>query len=330
MKKELLVALCAMGLVLGAVCAANAGVVTWKVLEDTAVAGKGPGANLRIGVPGCPGTSDDDDTTTGEVNKCNFTNATNCTVLSPPPPNPTNGSYSFGALEFGMAKSCLGGPHPGTTCSTNADCGTGGQCLDCTENPAGFDLYYYEGNIGNPNGNGTMTMCQEDGNAGSYSFTSFKIGASESGPGYGPACITLTAGGGPNTGSPCGPIGTLSNSTIDVSTKILACTFPAGTTDNAPNQGRAFDVNDAAPATTCGYSTADILCLLSRVKALQPTAKYAIITCADFNLPDPSNQPCLAGGRSLSRTVAWTADAANDCSTACGGGCMMDTAEEAE
>ena len=327
MKKELFVTLCAVGLILGAVCAANAGVVTWKILEDTAVAGKGPGLNGRIGVPACPGTSDDDDTATGENNKCNFSNVTNCSAGTTG--DPTNGSYSYGALEFVMAKSCLGGTTPGAPCATNADCAPG-QCLACADNPAGFDAYFYTGDIGIANGNGTMTMCQEDGNAGGYSFTSFKLGASEPGPGLGAGCLNLTPGGAPNSGSPCGPIETLVTSSVDLSTKILLCSTSVGQSDNVVSTGRAYDVNDATPTGQCGYSAADITCLLARVKARQPTAKYVLISCSDMTLPDPSTQPCLAGGRSVSVTVAWTADAANDCSTACGGGCMMDTAEEAE
>jgi hypothetical protein len=329
MKKELFVTLCAVGLILGAVCAANAGVVTWKILEDTAVAGKGPGLNGRIGVPACPGTSDDDDTATGENNKCNFSNVTNCSAGTTG--DPTNGSYSYGALEFVMANSCLYGPTPGKLCATNGECGTGGQCLACADNPAGFDAYFYTGDIGNANGNGTMTMCQEGGNAGSYSFTSFKLGASEPGPGLGAGCMNLTPGGAPNSGSPCGPIETLVTSSVDLSTKILACSIAVGQSDNVVSTGRAYDVNDATPTGQCGYSAADITCLLARVKARQPTAKYVLISCSDMTLPDPSTQPCLAGGRSVSVTVAWTADAANDCNAACGGGgCLMGTAEEAE
>jgi hypothetical protein len=320
MRNGLFVAMLAVGFLLGMVPVAGAGEVVWHVLEDPAVALAGPGADLVIGVPGCPGTADDDDTSTGENNKCNFTNLTNCAggTLD----DPTNGTYSYGALEFAMAKSCLGGSNTGGSCVDDGDC-PGGTCMECTANPSGFDSYYYAGDIGNANGNGTMTMCQEDG-ASSYEVSSFKLGGSEAQDGLGASCITLQPGG-PYTGSPCG-IGA-STSTISVKTSVGACLFEVGSIDNLISTGRAYDVNDASPAPVCGYSTADILCLLN-VAATSKGADYVLISCNDQTLPDPLSQTCLAGGRTVSVTVAWTTDDASDCTSACeGGGCVATTAE---
>ena len=77
------------------------------------------------------------------------------------------------------------------------------------------------------------------------------------------------------------------------------------------------------------YSTADILCLLSQAATLKG-ATYLQISCSDQVLPDPLEQACLAGGRTLSMIIGWTTDDASDCVSACesGGGCMAVTAEK--
>ena len=311
MRNGLMVTLFAACFLLGMVPVASAGVVVWHVLDDPAVVMAGPGPDGVIGWPGCPGTADDDDTTTTENNRCNFSNQMNCAAGTAV--DPTIGSYSYGSLEFNMAKSCDGGANPGIACTTDTDCAPDGTCTDCVDNPTAPELIYYSGDIGNANGNGTMTLCQE---SPTFSFTSFKLGTSESVPGMGPSCIVLKTPGGPYTGTPCGMSQT--TATVSLTTKIMNCLVPIGDVDDLVSTGHAYDVNDAAPAPECGYSTADILCLLSQAVALKG-AKYVMISCTDQTL-GASAMTCLSGAGSKSVTVAWTTDAAIDCVTACDGG----------
>jgi len=322
MKNLLLVTMIGACFLLGMAPAANAGVVTWYVLQDPLVALAGPGPNGVIGVPGCAGTADNDDTPSLENNKCNFSNKLNCAGGGLP--NPTVGSYSYGAPEFNMSKSCDGGSNAGGACTDDSQC-PGGTCMDCTGNPSGADLIYYEGDVGNSNGNGTMTLCQENGS--SFTFTSFKMGTSESVPGMGPACINLKTGG-TYTGSPCGLAQSVA--TVSLTTKIMNCAVPIGDTIGLVSNGRAYDVDDASPAAMCGYSSADILCLLNRAKTLNG-AKFLMISCTNQTL-GASTATCLTGADSNSVTVAWTANDASDCVSACGGGggCMAGTAESVE
>ena len=68
MKNGLVMALVLTAFLLGTVTLATAGTVTWTTLETTNPTGMGPGPDGVIGVPGCPGSADNDDTTTGEWN----------------------------------------------------------------------------------------------------------------------------------------------------------------------------------------------------------------------------------------------------------------------
>jgi len=315
MRKCLLMILVLSVFLLGTTTLTRAGVVTWTVLEGSLAAGRGPGADELIGVPGCSGVADNDDTTTGEENTCNLSNDLNCRTGS----TPLNGSYSYGVTEYVMAKSCLGGTNAGGSCLVAGDC-PGGTCTVCTDNP-GWDVYMFMGKVGGVNG--TMTVCQEGSVA---TTTAMKMGMSEPSAGLGPMCSTLSPGG-PYTADHCG-VDVLSTSTVDMTSKIFTCTTPVGTMDGISSTGRSLDVNDATPTPTCGYSAADIACFQTAAKAKGAT--YISIACSEQVMP-ASETVCITGATNKSVIISWTKDNPSDCTSACSsGGCLMSTAEEVE
>jgi len=314
MRNGLIMALVLTGFLLGMVTFAAAGVVTWTVLESSNPTGMGPGADGVIGVPGCPGTADNDDTTTGEWNTCNFDLTASCMTSG----SPTSGTYSYTATEYLQTKSCYGGANIGLPCNDDGDC-PDSQCATCVKT-AGWDLVLYIGDTGSAGGNGTMAMCQESGGA---TITSMKTGMSSPDPLAGPVCNNLGAGG-PFTTDGCG-VDVLFSYTVNTVTKAFNCLVPVGTMNGLTSQARVIDINDATPPATCGYSAADILCLQAEAPG---TATYLLIGCSNTTLPDPMQQMCVAGATAQSRVVYWTTDDASDCTSACGGsGCMAGTAE---
>jgi hypothetical protein len=317
MRNGLVIALVLTGFLLGTVTFATAGVVTWTVLESSNPAGMGPGPDGEIGVPGCPGTADNDDTTSGEWNTCNFDLTASCMTTG----SPTSGSYSYSATEYLYANTCYAGANIGLPCNDDTDC-PDSQCYPCVKNP-GWDLVLYMGDIGVTNANGTMTMCQEGGGA---TITSLKTGMSSPDPLAGPLCNKLDPAGGPYTTSACGVDVPISYS-IDTISSLRGgnCLIPVGGSGGLTTQARVIDINDATPTATCGYTAADILCLQAEAP---PTATYLLITCITATMPDPVPILCLSGAQIEAREVYWTADNASDCTSACGGsGCMAGTAE---
>ena len=101
MRKEIFVALCAVGLLFGVVTLASATTVSWTIMQDASMAGKGPGTDLLLGTVG--------DSVAGQNNACNLSGAVNCASGG----TPGTGSWSFIALEMPLATSCNGGTDPG-------------------------------------------------------------------------------------------------------------------------------------------------------------------------------------------------------------------------
>jgi len=315
MRRNLLAVLVLAVFFLGTVTLASAEVVTWKVLESPLAAGRGPGPDGLIGVPGCVGLADNDDLVGGETNGCNLSNAANCGGGTP-----TNGSFSYGVTEYVMNNSCAGGTNAGKSCTLPVDC-PGGICSPCADNPTGWDAYMYMGKIGSAAG--TLTVCQEGGVA---KTTAMSMGMSDPGVGFGAMCSVLK--GGPYTSSACG-VGVTTTTTVSMTNKMTLCTLPVGDLDNVTSTGRSYDVDDTNPTAFCGYSTDDLKCLLAQAKA--QGAEYMSVACSyQENLP-PSPTPCVGGATSKSVIVSWTTGAPNDCISACPtGGCLMGAAENVE
>jgi hypothetical protein len=317
MRRGLITSLVLASFLLWTATFAAAGTVVWTTLQSANPTGNGPGPDGVIGVPGCPGSGDDDDTTTGEWNTCNFDTSNACMTSG----SPSSGSYSFSATEYLYEKTCYGGTNIGRPCTDDGQC-PGSNCFTCADNPSGWDMVLYLGNIGNQNGNGTMTVTQEDNVA---TITSLKTGTTSPDPLAGPLCMNLDPAGAPYTTSACGVDVQFSYSLTTVS-KAFNCAVPIGTSSGVTTQARVIDITDATPTPTCGYSAADILCLRAEAP---PTATYLLITCADQVMPDPLPILCLSGATVQSRQVYWTADDASDCEGG-GGGCMADTALKVE
>ncbi|MBM3303201.1 MAG: hypothetical protein FJY85_25055, partial [Deltaproteobacteria bacterium] len=107
MKKQLVLTLCIVGLILGSATLADAGKFTWTVLTHSDAATKGPGADWLVGSGSDP------------TDNCNFNPVKTCSSGTAP----TIGSYSYTWLDGPQTKSCALGTNQGKTCDTNADCG---------------------------------------------------------------------------------------------------------------------------------------------------------------------------------------------------------------
>ena len=326
MRKEILVTLCVVGLLVGWVSMASATTVTWKLLQDSSMTGKGPGLDGRLGTT--------DDTTTGQNNNCNMNNLANCMSTG----SPSNGSYSHVALELPQLKSCTLG-NDGAPCSTNGDC-LGGICKDCPDVPGGgtgltWDTISYMGNIGTALGNGTMTACQENG---VFSWKAINIGSTESvASGLGATCINIRTPAAPATG--CG-VGSW-NSTANIAFWV-GC-LPGGLggrIDGLSLQGQVWDVTDAAPvgATSCGYTggaSGQVKSLLTM--AASKGAAYLLVLCGNTAIPNDTTTTslCLRGASVWDNLVAYTSSNVNSCTDpnpgcVAPGGCAGGVAEAAE
>ncbi len=90
MKKEIMVAVLAIGFIFAGAISASAGSITWTMVETASMASHSPGADGRIG------TGDDG------VSLCNYSDASSCATAG----TPTTGAYGFSTLNFTMASSC--------------------------------------------------------------------------------------------------------------------------------------------------------------------------------------------------------------------------------
>ena len=343
MKKHLFSILSMAVLLLWGVTTASAATLTWKVLTHSSVAGSGPGPDKLIGTT--------DDTTSGEINKCNYSTAPNCAATG----NPTIGSYSYSAVEMdgNLTHACLGGSIAGqpckcsdltTPCTVDGDCpgalcapgdccpGMLGlaTCMTCVQNdPEGepfgppLDTYTYAGSA--QNASGTLTTCQEADPPGDtdppteFEIKAVEFAGSEPLPGFaalGDACMRLRSIGAPYLGSPCTGSGPIS-ATVDVETFIANCTIPAGSIDNIRLTGDIIDItnpNSPSPSTsTCGYTNSELVTIANQAIAADPNAKHLMIVCGETTFPPTSEVPCMRGGIAYVVWLLYTADDASQC-----------------
>ena len=305
MRNQVILAVFLTGLLLGSLSTVHAGVVSWTVMQDSSMAGKGPGADDLLGTTG--------DSTTGENNSCNMTGLAGCASGS----TPDTGTWSFVALELddALLKSCLGGPNAGESCTTNEEC-EGSYCVDCPQNEGAedpWDSYAYLGDVDIVSGQGTFTVCQEDGIT--FRYTGLRVGASESVPWVGSGCVNPTAGGGPNTSNHCGS-GAFT-STADVTFRVGACLDPGGRMENLELNGHIYPTDGSNGFNNCGYATDEIDSL--RAMAATQGGSFLLVMCGNGAIPDDqtTKAACLRGAQMRHVIVAFTADNADDCASPC-------------
>jgi len=287
---------------------ANAGVVSWTVMQDVSVSGMGPGPDDLIGTA--------DDTITGENNACNMTGLAGCASG----PTPDTGTWSFVALELddALLKSCSGGPNAGEPCTTNEEC-EGAYCIDCPQNEGTgdpWDAYAYLGDVDNAGGRGTFTICQEDGIT--FRYTGLWLGSSESIPWVGSGCVNPTSGGGPNTSNHCGS-GSFT-STADVTFKVGACLDPGGQIQNLELNGNIYPTAGSNGFNNCGYSTDEIDSL--RAMAALQGGTFLLVMCGNSTVPDEvtTKAACFRGAQTRHVIIAFTTGNVDDCVSPCSAG----------
>jgi hypothetical protein len=311
MKKEVFVALCAIGLLIVGVTSANAANVTWQILENPAMSGHGPGNDKAIGNTG--------DSTTGEQNNCNFNTGPDCASSG----TPYSGTYSYAYLQFQQNSSCVLGGNAGAACSSGGDCAST-VCVDCntTLGKQTWSYFAKNTNVKAGKGGGTITdlKCEN-----TTEFKAMAIGTSEavSGEGGG-GCITYEAW---NSGSGCGVGGVSSDfdgKLWSSSGSVEQCTFEAGTMPGLSLAGRIYGAT--ATVGICDYTPAEVQTIINYA-----SGNYLMITCGSGTMPDPIGSPCLADAPWYASIVAdTTGDVPTQCAASCGGSCMMGTAEDVE
>ncbi len=314
MKKEILVAFLAIGFIMAGALSASAGTVTWTIIETAGMAGKSPG------VDGLLGTADDG---TGAL--CNYDNATACAVTGAP----TTGTFSYAQLGFVQTSSCVVANvlNPGDPCTQNSDCGTIGICVDCNTGAGGAAQSFFARNpAGGSKGLGTMTadVCE-----GGFSWTNMAIGTSEVLGGTGGSCMTLTGGGGTNSGCAVGPMSTTFSMNLFTST-IPNCGFPAGSMPGLALAGGIIDAGAGATGSLCGYTVAELGGIIA--SAGLGAGSYMSVLCGSGTLPGDLQSACLRGASWATTMIAKTSSAVPTvCGDSCGGGgCMAGTAEGVE
>jgi len=302
MRKEIFVALCVIGLLVGGATLASATVVNWTIMQDASMAGAGPGADLLLGTS--------DDSSTGQNNACNLSGSADCTTGG----TPGTGSWSYIALELPQATSCNGGTDPGQGgCTTNADCGSGGICLTCPEVAgSAYDTFSYMGAIGCSLGNGTLKSCQENG---VFKWTELKIGSSESvAAGLGGTSINLNPIGS-SSGSATG-CGTGSDWTSQANIGFWVGCIPnvvGGKINGLNLNGRVYPATGTNSASNCGYNATQINSI--RATAATKGANYVLVMCGTTSIPNDTttSSACLRGGSVKNVLVATTANDASSC-----------------
>jgi hypothetical protein len=313
MRKEFLVALALIAFVFGTVGMANAGLIAWKILEDSAVAGDGPYSDNLVGHL----TDSSYPPDTYEKNRCNLTGLANCETLGAP----AVGSYSFVAMDLHQDKTCgylHDDPNGGKNCTDAGDCpGAELGCVDCTDDKVGwsngYDSYSYFGNTNAALGPGTFYTCQASGS--SFTYAGMNIGTSESVQGLGFGCLNLASTGGGGGTTPCGA--GLWSSNLNVDLKVALCLVTGGTIPGITLNGRVYKKGDTVTTAVCNYTTGEISTLLGKVPA---GGQYMLVACDNtLTLPayPTTKATCLAGANVYSRVSAWTANDMTDCSTPC-------------
>jgi hypothetical protein len=316
MKKEIMVAVLAIGFIFAGAISASAGTITWTMVETASMATHSPGADGRIG------TGDDG------VSLCNYSDASSCATTGAP----TTGAYGFSTLNFTMASSCAIAALPkvqGDPCSTNADCGPG-VCVDCNTPGRTGTTYFAKNPSGGSKGLGTMTASACDNG---FTYTNVAIGTSEVVGTGGGSCMTLTTGA-PQGNSGCsGAISTLTSMDLWVELPYVGtpCAFRAGQMPGLNLAGSVFSGATNPPATgTCGYTAAQVGAIMT--DAGVGAGQYLFITCGNGTLPGDLQSACLRGASWTAKLVGKTsAVVPTSCGEACSsGGCMAGTAEDVE
>jgi len=326
MKKGLITLLCVAAMMLWAVTAANAGVLTWTVLEHSSVAGNGPGADGVIGTA--------DDTSSGENNSCNFSVGKNCAAGG----TPSVGTYSFSALEYTNPTwySCLditAGPYAGApcvcaepagqpcqsdaqcesgTCAGAGDCCPGivNICTACTDNPSGYDSYSYFGSDASLGPAPHLTTCQAY-TTNNVQTTAYQVATSESIAGSGGACLKLSPGG-PYLQTPCG-VGAISSGNLDVDVYIGGCVLKGTTIQNISYTGRIVDMDAIVAVSECGYTYAETVAMVNNARSVDPSAQYLLVICGSTTIPMDSKTACLRGADADFVLITYTSDDVTSC-----------------
>jgi hypothetical protein len=303
MKKEMLVALLAVGFVFAGVLSASAAV--WTIVEDASY------ANNSRGADGILCTADD-----GSTAKCNMDNVVDCANVG----NPSKGSCSFAQLTFQMASSCAAG-NTGQSCTTNTDCGASiTPCIACSPNPG--VTYFGQHAAGGTKSRGTFTAknCENSGD-----ITAVSIGTSEVVTNVGGSCMTLAAA---NSSVGCQPGAGTESVNYDLrlwTNTIPGCNFNAGLMPGLALAGQLMPVG--APVAACGYSTGEI----SNIVSTAGLTGYLSVMCGSGTLPTDLATVCIAGAPWQSTIVASTAvDITATCPAACPTGCTGAAAEGVE
>jgi len=318
MRKEVLVALCAIGLILGVASMANATTVTWRVLTAIDLAGAGPGTDTVNPIVAGNSTlhevaiGDGADSTTGQNNSCNLRGQASCGTMA----TPGIGSYSLIALEMPQTASCAGGDNAGDPCTDlvgSSDCpgttplGIPAFCQSCPDDPTSWDTFSYMGAIGNASG--TLKACQENNTQSRW--TAISLGSSESIPtGFGATCVVLRTSPS-SSATNCGLGAFSSSANIKFA---LGCidALGAGQIDNLALNGRIYDKTDPAPAPVCNYTSGEIQTILGKIPS---ASTYGLIMCGATSIPNDSSTTsvCLRGATVWDMVVAHTAANVTNC-----------------
>jgi hypothetical protein len=268
MKKEILVVFLSIGFFFAGPVSANAGNVTWTIVEDASFAGQSPGADGRL----C--TSDD-----GATN-CNMDPVANCATSG----SPTKGSCSYAELTFKMASSCFLG-NTGQSCTTNSDCGSHlHPCIPCSPNP-GYSYFGLNASGGTKGaGNYTALHCDNQ-----FDVTKVAIGTSEVVSQLGGGCMTLDTF---NSSSGCS-VGSVSmNYDADLwMTMGDPCDYALGTMPGLNLSGRIMATTSTAAA--CGYTTTQLNSIVST--AGLGAGDYLAVLCGSGTLPTDLESVCIPG-----------------------------------
>jgi hypothetical protein len=298
MKKEMLVALLAIGFIFAGVVSASAASVTWTLVESAGFAGQSAGPDGKV----CTA----DDLTTN----CNLDPVKFCATAG----SPTKGACSFAKLTFQMASSCTLA-NDGQACTGNGDCG-GGVCVPCSPNP-GITYFGNTGAWGGTKGVGTYKAltCESQ-----YDITQVAIGTSEVIGAVGGSCMTLDKF---NSSSGCGVGASSTSYDVDLWTSTTgSCGFPAGPMPGLNLSGRIMATT--ATAAACGYTTGE----LNSIVSTAGLSGYLSVLCGSGTLPTSLQAVCIAGAPWSATIIAsTTANLVTECGSTCPTGCTGAAAE---
>jgi hypothetical protein len=182
------------------------------------------------------------------------------------------------------------------------------------DNPTGPDSFSFFGIDAGLGPAPNMDTCQVATTA-NFKVTRYHVASSESIAGSGGACLKLKSPPtGPYLGAPCG-VGPITSGNLDVDVYVGGCLLKGTTINNILYTGYVYNANVAAPAGTCGYTTAQINTMRGQVTA--KGGNYLMILCGATTVPGNSKTACLRNADVDFVVVAYTDDDASDCSGSC-------------